>query len=87
MITLKINEILEQQGKTSYWLAKQTGISQNNMLNICNGTKSIRFDTLEKICKVLECTPNDIIVSDDPQLNRLLAYQFEIIKLHNKDKE
>lgn len=85
MITLKINEILEQQGKTSYWLAKQTGISQNNMLNICNGTKSIRFDTLEKICKVLECTPNDIISTDDPQLKRLLAYQSKLSEFANKE--
>jgi len=25
---------------------------------------SIRFETLEKICKVLKCTPNDIIEFD-----------------------
>ena len=33
MLSLRINEILEQQGKTPYWLGKQTGISQNNILN------------------------------------------------------
>ena len=51
MLSLKINKILEEQGKTPYWLGKQTGISQNNILKICNGeTSTIRFDTLEKIC-------------------------------------
>ena len=54
MVKLRIDEILKHKNKTSYWLAKQCDISQNNMLKICNGeTSSIRFDTLEKICKIL----------------------------------
>ena len=44
MLSLRVNEILEQQGKTPYWLGKQTGISQNNIGKICNGeTSTIRF--------------------------------------------
>lgn len=75
MISLKVSEILHVKDKTPYWLSKQTGISPNNMLKICNGeTTNIRFDTVEKICIALECTPNDIISSDNPQLKRLLAY-------------
>ena len=74
MVTLRINEILDKNGKTSYWLAKQCDISQNNMLKICNGeTTSIRFDTLEKICKTLECTPNDIFLFTDPKLHDLIV--------------
>ena len=61
MISFKINQILKEQNKTCYWLSKQCGISPTNMEKICNGkTSSIRFETLEKICKVLSCTPNDI---------------------------
>lgn len=72
---LKVKEILEKQGKTAYWLSKQTGISPNNISKICNGeTTNIRFDTMEKICKVLNCTPNDLIECDDPKLKRLIAY-------------
>ena len=79
MISLRVNEILEERKLTPYWLSKQTGISQNNTLKICNGeTATIRFDTIEKICKVLNCTPNDIIVSDDPQMKRLLTYAHNI---------
>lgn len=76
MVTLRINEILKKKGKTSYWLAKQCDISQNNMLKICNGeTVSIRFDTLEKICNALECTPNEIFSFRDPNLhNTILAF-------------
>lgn len=35
-------------------------------------TSRISFDTLENICKVLNCTPNDVLISDDPQLQQLL---------------
>lgn len=73
MLTLRINEILKEQGKTSYWLGKQTGISQNNIGKICNGeTSTIRFDTIEKICKILNCSINDIFNTNDPQMQRLL---------------
>lgn len=75
MLSLKINEILKQQGKTPYWLGKQTGISQNNIGKICNGeTSTIRFDTIEKICKALNCSIDDLFTTDDSQMQRLLAY-------------
>lgn len=69
---LRVKQILEEQGKTAYWLSKTTGISSNNILNICNGTSSIRLDTLEKICLALECTPNDIFESDSQKLIELM---------------
>ena len=86
MLSLRVNKILEKKGLTPYWLGKQTGISQNNILKICNGeTSTIRFDTIEKICKALECSINDLFESDDPQMNRLLSYASKINEL-NKDK-
>ena len=79
MIKLRVNEILEEQGKTPYWLGKQTGISPNNIGKICNGeTATIRFDTLEKICKALNCSINDIFTTDDPQMQRLLIYRSKL---------
>lgn len=73
MLSLKINILLDQQGKTPYWLGKKTGISQNNIGKICNGeTSTIRFDTIEKICKTLNCSINDLFTSDDPKMKYLL---------------
>ena len=86
MLSLRINEILEQQGKTPYWLGKQTGISQNNIGKICNGeTSTIRFDTLEKICKSLECSIDELFITDDPQMKRLLHYSCEFNSLNKSD--
>ena len=87
MLSLRVNEILEKRSLTPYWLGKQTGISQNNILKICNGeTATIRFDTIEKICKALGCSINDLFESDDPQMNRMLTYASKINELNNKDK-
>ena len=86
MLSLRVNKILEKKGLTPYWLGKQTGISQNNILKICNGeTSTIRFDTIEKICKALECSINDLFETDESQMQRLLAYDSKINEL-NKNK-
>lgn len=88
MLSLRIHEILKQQGKSAYWLGKQTGISLNNIGKICNGeTSTIRFDTLEKICKVLNCSINDIFYADDPQLQRLLVYYSKLNDLNQNKSD
>lgn len=85
MLLLKINEILKKQGKTPYWLGKQTGISQNNIGKICNGeTSTIRFETIEKICIALDCSINDLFISNEPQMQRLLTYATKLNELQNK---
>ena len=82
----KIDDILKERKSSRYQLAKQTGISENALGRICrNETSSIEFSTIEKICKALNCTPNDIIIFDDPQLQRLLAYQTKLTELSNKE--
>ncbi len=43
-------------------------------------TSRISFDTLENICKVLNCTPNDILISDDPKLQQMLQQSSSINK-------
>lgn len=87
MIRLKIKQILQEKNKTAYWLSKQTGISANNIGKICNGeTTNIRFDTMEKICKALNCTPNELIETDDPQLNRLITYATYLTSIKSDEK-
>lgn len=61
MIQLAVLDLLKEKGKTKYWLFNQLDISYtnfNNMLN--NKTKSIKYENIEKLCHILECTPNDL---------------------------
>jgi len=61
MIKLKVLELLEQKGHTKYWLYKQLGMSYQNFSKMVNNqTKSIRYENIETICLLLECTPNEL---------------------------
>ena len=61
MIKLRVKELLEQNGKTKYWLYKQLGMSYQNFNKMINNeTQSIRYENIETICLLLNCTPNDI---------------------------
>ena len=62
MIIFKIDEMLEKKNKTKYWLARETGMSDNNVGNICkNKVKQVKLETLDKICVALDCELQDII--------------------------
>jgi putative transcriptional regulator len=43
-------------------LAAQIGIAEQNVSLLKSGkVKGVRFDTLEKICQILDCQPGDIL--------------------------
>lgn len=57
-----LKETLEKQGKSQYWLAKETGIAQSTLSNLCaNKTSKIDFLVLQKICNTLNCDIADVI--------------------------
>lgn len=65
MVYIKLEEVLKSKNKSKYWLAKETDIKfQTIMFLARNETTSVRFDTLEKICKALNCSASDIIEFD-----------------------
>ena len=73
MVKLDVLRLLEQKGKTKYWLYKQLGMSYQNFSKMVNNeTKSIRYENIETLCLLLECTPNDLfeIDPDKPEGNR-----------------
>ena len=58
---LRILDILSEKKKTKYWLYIQMGLSYQNFSKLVNGnTKSIKFENLQALCDILECTPNDL---------------------------
>ena len=63
MIKLDVLRLLQEQGKTKYWLYKQLGMSYQNFSKMVNNqTKSIRYENIETMCLLLNCTPNDLFV-------------------------
>ena len=63
VIRLDVLRILEKQGRTKYWLYKQMGMSYQNFNRMVNNeTKSIRYENIETMCLLLNCTPNDLFV-------------------------
>lgn len=58
---LRVLDILNEKQRSKYWLYIQLGLSYqnfNNMVNNC--TKSIKYDNLQALCEILDCTPNDL---------------------------
>ena len=84
---IDIKQKLEENHMTRYELAKRIGVTYPTIDNIYKGTStSIKFEILEAICKELNCSPIDILVSDDPQMQRLLIYATKLNALNNKNK-
>ena len=62
MIAIRIDELLEERGRTFYWLAKETGISHTTLWRLKKGKAlGINFVTLENICRALGCQPGDVL--------------------------
>lgn len=63
MVYLKVKEILNQKKKTKYWFIKKMEGNYQALSNLLNNeTTGIYFETIDKICSILECEPGDIIV-------------------------
>ena len=66
MIEIRIDELLEERGRTFYWLAKETGISHSTLWRLKTGRAvGINFPTLDQICRVLGCHPGDVLKLED----------------------
>ena len=62
MIEIRIDSLLENQGRSFYWLAKETGISHTTLWRLKKAKAlGINFETLEKICETLKCQPGDVL--------------------------
>jgi putative transcriptional regulator len=62
-IVVQLDVMLAKRKMRSRELAQRIGISEVNLSLLKTGrVKGMRFETLEKICAVLECQPGDILV-------------------------
>lgn len=61
-IVVNLDVILAKRKLKSKQLAKAIGITEQNLSVLRSGrAKAIRFTTLDKICKALNCQPGDIL--------------------------
>ncbi|RZJ46550.1 MAG: transcriptional regulator [Flavobacterium sp.] len=61
-IIVNVDVMLARRKMQSKELAEKLGITPANLSILKTGkAKGIRFDTLESICKILECQPGDIL--------------------------
>jgi putative transcriptional regulator len=70
-IVVQLDVMLARRKVKSKDLAEQVGITEANMSLLKQGkVKGVRFDTLEKICVILQCQPGDLLawVPDGPEM-------------------
>ena len=61
MVRLRVLDILKEQNHSKYWLYKQMELSYQNFNRMVqNETSSIKFENLEKLCSILNCSIADL---------------------------
>ena len=68
-IVVTLDVMLARRKMRSKKLAEHVGITVQNVSLLKSGkVKGVRFETLAKICEVLECQPGDILTYEpDPE--------------------
>lgn len=88
MLRINIKNKLDEKGLNKNQFAKLMQIGYPAACALYDGTTTrISFETLENLCKVLDCSPNDILISDDPRINRIITYYSKLNDLLNKSDE
>ena len=62
MIIVNLDVMLARRKMRSKELAERIGITEQNISLLKSGkVRGVRFDTLAKICEVLDCQPGDLL--------------------------
>ena len=62
-IKITLDKVLAARQMTAKGLALEVGITEANMSLLRTGkVRVVRFQTLEKICEILDCQPADLLV-------------------------
>lgn len=70
MILIRIDVMLAKRKMSVTELSERVGITMANISILKNGkAKAIKLDTMDKICRALDCQPGDILewVPDEPE--------------------
>ena len=62
MIIVNLDVMMAKRKMSSLELSEKLGITPANLSILkTNKGKAIRFSTLDKLCEILDCTPQDIL--------------------------
>ena len=77
MIEIRLRQILEERGRTRYWLAKESGLDYKTLARIERAEASNRIElrVLDEICRALECQPGDLLVRIDDKAESKRAHK------------
>lgn len=62
MIIIKLNDLLDNMDRNLHWVSKKAGLPYSTVYNFANHwTNAVKYNTLEKICTLLDCNISDLI--------------------------
>ena len=65
-VVVTLDAVLARRGMRGKELAERVGITEANLSLLRTGkVKGVRFETLARLCEVLECTPGDLLAVAD----------------------
>lgn len=68
VIIVRLDVMLALRKMRAKDLAEQIGITEANLSLLRTGkVKGVRFDTLAKLCEVLDCTPGELLDVGDTE--------------------
>lgn len=77
-IIVNLDVMLARRKMRSKELAERIGITEQNVSLLKSGkVRGVRFDTLSKICEVLNCQPGDLLeyrADDDSGMQAMAAH-------------
>lgn len=86
MMKLEVKKYVDDHYKNVNQFAVALGIGYQAACKIYNGeTTKIAFDTLEKMCELFNCTPNDLLISTNQQKKNIIRIYHSQNQKNNKN--
>lgn len=64
-IRITLDAVLAARGLTAKQVAAEIGVSETHLSLFRSGkVKGVRFDTLAKLCRALDCQPGDLLTHE-----------------------
>lgn len=60
---MNVQKLLDEKGKTRYWLVKEMQTTYKTVNKLCDNTLTgLQLETIEKLCAIFDCTPGELFI-------------------------